>query len=110
LGAPPAAVAAFELALAIGAVFTHSDITLPRAADRTLRLILATPAVHERHHGIETPDQHTNYSGTLTLWDRLFGTWRAPAPEGMGRLGVAGVDEGEAARIRAGFAEPYAER
>lgn len=110
LGAPPAAVAAYETALAMGAIFTHADIRLPRRLDAALRLVVATPAAHERHHGVAIPDQRSNYSGTLTLWDRVFGTWRAPHDAGTERLGVAEVSAQEAGRIAVGFTEPHALR
>ncbi len=110
LGAPPAAVALYEVVLALGAAFTHADIRLPSALDRALRVVIATPRVHERHHGVDAADQHTNYSGTLTLWDRLFRTYLAPGRAGIGALGLGGVNAEEAARLGVGLTEPYRTR
>lgn len=107
LGIPPEAVALYEILLALGAAFTHADITLPPWLDKSLRLIVATPAVHERHHGVAFTDQQSNYSGTLTLWDRLFGTWRAPAGAGTVTLGVEGTSAEQASRLLQGLADPF---
>ena len=107
LGIPPEAVALYEILLALGAAFTHADITLPPWLDKSLRLIVATPAVHERHHGVAVTDQQSNYSGTLTLWDRLFGTWRAPAGAGTGTLGVEGTSAAQAGKLLQGLADPF---
>jgi sterol desaturase/sphingolipid hydroxylase (fatty acid hydroxylase superfamily) len=110
LGAPPEAVAVYELALALAALFTHADIRLPPGLDRALRLVIATPAVHERHHGVAAADHNANYGSLLTLWDRLFRSWRAPAPSGMDRLGLETVPPKLADALREGLLDPFRQR
>jgi sterol desaturase/sphingolipid hydroxylase (fatty acid hydroxylase superfamily) len=46
-----------------------------------LENILATPANHRVHHGIEPKYLDRNYGQTLILWDRLFGTWQPEEEE-----------------------------
>ncbi|HEY5801958.1 MAG TPA: sterol desaturase family protein [Burkholderiaceae bacterium] len=39
--------------------------------------VLNTPSAHRVHHAVNDQYLDKNYGGTLMLWDRLFGTWRA---------------------------------
>lgn len=39
--------------------------------------ILVTPANHRVHHGMNPEYVDTNFGGTLLIWDKLFGTWKA---------------------------------
>lgn len=43
--------------------------------------VLATPANHRVHHGIEAKYLDRNYGQTLILWDRLFGTFQREEEE-----------------------------
>lgn len=90
LGAPALAVLVFELLLSIGALFTHADFALPPALDRRLRWLLVTPSMHRIHHSTWRPETDSNYGFHLSLWDRLFGSYReAPrAPETVMPIGL----------------------
>jgi sterol desaturase/sphingolipid hydroxylase (fatty acid hydroxylase superfamily) len=55
--------------------FAHSNIKLNTAFERFLSRIIATPRYHLMHH-VEQCNQ--NYAGSLTLWDRLAGTFTKP--------------------------------
>ncbi|MCS6781075.1 MAG: sterol desaturase family protein [Geminicoccaceae bacterium] len=77
LGAPPAAVLLFEVILNGMAMFNHSNVKLPDPVDRVLRLVVVTPDMHRVHHSIRPVETNSNYGFNLSLWDRLFGTYRA---------------------------------
>lgn len=77
LGAPPEAVAVFEIALNACAMFNHANIALPRWLDAAVRLVLVTPDMHRVHHSIHRDEHNTNYGFCLSVWDRLFGVYRA---------------------------------
>lgn len=95
LGPPvPVAVAA-ELILFVPALWTHADLQLPERLDRLLRLVFVTPAMHLVHHSAERGQCDSNYGDMLSLWDRLFGSYRAPG-ETVARLGL-GPEEDRAA-------------
>jgi sterol desaturase/sphingolipid hydroxylase (fatty acid hydroxylase superfamily) len=81
LGAPAAAVIAFEVILNGCAMFNHANIRLPRAVDRALRLVIVTPDMHRVHHSVIRSEHDANYGFNLSLWDRLFGTY-IPEPSG----------------------------
>lgn len=76
LGAPVAAVVAFEVLLNATAMFNHSNFRLPLALDRVLRLVVVTPDMHRIHHSVEIDEANSNFGFNLPWWDRLFGTYR----------------------------------
>ncbi|MBD1204879.1 MAG: sterol desaturase family protein [Rhodobacteraceae bacterium] len=80
LGAPALAVIAFEIVLNATSLFSHANIRLAPATDRALRRLFVTPAMHRIHHSIRREETDSNFGFNLTLWDRLFGTYRA-APQ-----------------------------
>ncbi|SLN41446.1 sterol desaturase family protein [Oceanibacterium hippocampi] len=82
LGLPPAALMLYELADTALAVFSHANIRLPARLERLLNRVIVTPDVHRIHHSSLQPETDSNYGATLTIWDRLFGTYREkPGPE-----------------------------
>ncbi len=76
LGPPVVAVVIFEVLLNVTAMFNHGNITLPRNADRLLRLLVVTPDMHRVHHSVEDDESNSNFGFNLPWWDRLFGTYR----------------------------------
>ncbi len=87
MGAPAAAVLAFEIVLNGAAMFNHSNWRLPLWADRLLRLVVVTPDMHRVHHSIERREHDTNYGFNFSFWDRMFSTY-TDQPE-MGHEGMA---------------------
>jgi sterol desaturase/sphingolipid hydroxylase (fatty acid hydroxylase superfamily) len=75
LGIPPLAIILYELFDAAMAVWTHANIRLPRWLDRALKLVFVTPDMHRIHHSTYQPETDSNYGATLSVWDRLFGTY-----------------------------------
>jgi sterol desaturase/sphingolipid hydroxylase (fatty acid hydroxylase superfamily) len=88
LGAPPIVVFAFELVLGASSLFTHANIAVPASVDRVLRLVFVTPAVHLIHHSPNPTETDSNYGFNFVIWDRLFGTYRAPSPKGAQSIGL----------------------
>jgi sterol desaturase/sphingolipid hydroxylase (fatty acid hydroxylase superfamily) len=86
LGASLAAVIAFEIVLNGSTMFNHSNIRLPAAVERWLRLAIVTPDMHRVHHSIDRREHDSNYGFNLSVWDRLFRTY-VPQP----RLGHRGM-------------------
>ena len=77
LGPPLVAVVVFEVVLNAMAMFNHGNIRLPGAFDRLLRLLVVTPDMHRVHHSVEDDEANSNFGFNLSVWDRLFGTYRA---------------------------------
>ena len=57
-------------------LFHHSNIRLPSGVDRSLRWLIVTPWMHWVHHSDYQPETDSNYSSLLSVWDRLFRTFR----------------------------------
>ena len=55
--------------------FHHADISIGRL-DHWLRWVIVTPNMHKVHHSDWQPETDTNYSTVLSIWDRLFGSFR----------------------------------
>ncbi len=51
--------------------------------------IFNTPANHRMHHSASVGQAGANFAGILSVWDRVFGTYRSPEPVQV--YGIAGV-------------------
>ena len=80
--------------------FAHANIRLPSRLTNALGWLLVTPALHRVHHSRHPADISTNYGLVFSVWDRLFGTYRADS-----EYGDAGIEFG-VDRLR----EPYYQR
>jgi len=49
---------------------------VPRRADAALRWLIVTPWMHWVHHSRWQPETDSNFASVLSVWDRLFGTFR----------------------------------
>jgi sterol desaturase/sphingolipid hydroxylase (fatty acid hydroxylase superfamily) len=111
LGAPALAVLIFEVLLNGTSLFNHANVALPPALDRWLRLILVTPDMHRVHHSADRREHDSNFGFALSVWDRLFRTYRAqPAlgHDGM-TLGLQWQDD-RPARLGWSLALPFRRR
>ena len=77
LGPPVVAVVLFEIILSGMSMFNHGNVRLPLAIDRVVRLFVVTPDMHRVHHSIEDYETNSNFGFNLSIWDRVFGTYKA---------------------------------
>jgi sterol desaturase/sphingolipid hydroxylase (fatty acid hydroxylase superfamily) len=92
LGPSVVAVILFEVILNAMAMFNHGNVSLPERLDRRLRRLLVTPDMHRVHHSVAADEANSNFGFNLSLWDRLFGTYR-DQPRG-GHAGMTlGIDD-----------------
>jgi len=82
LGAPALAVVAFEILLNGMAMFNHGNVYLPWEWDRRLRRVVVTPDMHRVHHSVHMRETNSNFGFNLSVWDRLFGTYRDQPADG----------------------------
>jgi sterol desaturase/sphingolipid hydroxylase (fatty acid hydroxylase superfamily) len=92
LGAPVAAVIAFEVVLNGAAMFNHSNVRMPAGLERALRLLIVTPDMHRVHHSVDRAEHDANYGFNLSVWDRLFGTYVAQPARGHRGMTI-GLDD-----------------
>lgn len=81
LGIPAIAVLLFEILLNASSLFTHSNFSLPAGLDQRLRRLLVTPDMHRIHHSIRPQESNSNYGFCLSVWDRLFRSYRERSEE-----------------------------
>lgn len=112
IGAPVVAVFIFEITLNAMAMFNHANIALPRWLDAALRLLVVTPDMHRVHHSVRVEETNSNYGFNLSLWDRLFGSYRAqPAAGHQGMtIGLAHLQHAPTARLGWMLRLPFVER
>lgn len=80
IGPSALAVLVFEILLNGTALFNHANLALPPALDRWVRLVLVTPDMHRVHHSVHRHEHDSNYGFALSVWDRIFRTYR-PEPQ-----------------------------
>ena len=86
-------------------VFQHANVRLPLALDRALSWVIVTPGMHLVHHSRGRPEADSNYSTFLTVWDRLFGTFRPT--EIPAAIGVDGFDQPRSQTMLGLLATPF---
>lgn len=77
IGPAALAIILFEIILNGTAMFNHANLALPLWLDRPLRVVLVTPDMHRVHHSTLRSEHDSNYGFSLSIWDRLFGTYIA---------------------------------
>lgn len=56
--------------------FQHANIRLPEKMDRLIRVFITSPAMHKVHHSDYYKETNSNYTSLLSVWDRVFGSFR----------------------------------
>lgn len=88
LGPAAIAVIAFEIMLNGTAMFNHSNLRLPLWLDSVVRRLFVTPDMHRVHHSVHRAEHDSNYGFSLSIWDRLFGTYIAQPRAGHDDMDV----------------------
>ena len=88
-------------------LFHHSNLRISRRADSCLRWLIVTPWMHYVHHSRWQRETDSNYASFLSVWDRLFGSFRLrDKPEGIS-LGLDNHEEREWRRLPGMLAAPF---
>ena len=69
-------LAVYEVLMFAVVQFHHANIGLPPRLDRWLSVVIVTPFMHKVHHSRRQPETDSNYSSLLSIWDRLFRSFR----------------------------------
>lgn len=107
LGASSGAVALYLALSALNAQLEHADVAWPSRLERLLRFLIATPAMHRVHHSRAQAETDSNYSNILSVWDRLFRTYRPPRSGERIAFGLEGCDTPERQRTVGLLALPF---
>ncbi|MEO7210722.1 MAG: sterol desaturase family protein [Chitinophagaceae bacterium] len=57
-------------------MFAHINYRLPEKIDNILGFVFITPNLHQVHHHYQRPFTDSNYGDVLSIWDRIFGTFK----------------------------------
>ena len=68
----------------------HANVSFPPAVERAFGWLFVTPAIHRVHHSAQAPGIDANFGQMFSLWDRMFGSYIAPADADPPRIGVDG--------------------
>ena len=100
---------AYEAVSVVFSLWTHTNVRLPERLDRALRTILVTPAMHYVHHTRLREEYDSNYGDMLSLWDRLFGTYRVVAADVLvtREYGLGDASDAEAASFVRQIRSPF---
>ena len=77
-----------QIIQAFTTLFAHMNYRLPDRVDRIIGLLFITPNLHQVHHHYKQPYTDSNYGDVLSIWDRLFGTFKKLSVDKL----VFGVD------------------
>ena len=69
-----------QLIQTVTTLFAHLNYRLPDNIDKIIGWVFITPNLHQVHHHYKQPYTDCNYGDVLSVWDRIFGTFkRLPA-------------------------------
>ena len=103
LGVPPVAVVLFEVILNGMAMFNHSNLALSPRVDSILRRLVVTPDMHRVHHSVLTDETNRNFGFNLSIWDHLFGSYRAQPRDGHAEMEIGLSEYRDASPSHLGF-------
>lgn len=83
------AVVIFEIILNFSAMFNHGNFSLPQSLEK-MNLLFVTPDMHRIHHSLDRSERDSNYGFFLSIWDRIFKTYRSISERDLrfGKLGT----------------------
>ncbi len=88
LGPAALGIILFEIILNGSAMFNHANIKLPLWLDAIVRRVLVTPDMHRVHHSVTRDEHDTNYGFALSIWDQMFGTYKAQPDDGHDDMAI----------------------
>jgi sterol desaturase/sphingolipid hydroxylase (fatty acid hydroxylase superfamily) len=88
----------------------HANIGLSPGADRLLRWFIVSPGMHKIHHSRCQPETDSNYASLLSIWDRLFGSYRMRDDLASIRFGLDEFDARERQSLAGLVTTPFAEK
>lgn len=92
LGMSLAMLAFYKSVMIAVILLHHSNVRVPAAIDRALRLVIVSPTMHRVHHSRRRIETDSNYGTVFSFWDRLFGSYRTRARYDDIRFGIGAYD------------------
>jgi len=79
----------FPVYALVGVVFSlsqHVNAGVAGRLDHALQWVFVTPGMHQIHHSTAAEDYEANFGTVLSIWDRIFGTYRQEPAAGRDAL------------------------
>ncbi len=95
VGMPATALVVYDGVQLANTQFHHANIGLFQWLDRAVSYILVSPNMHKVHHSPLREETDSNYSSVLSVWDRIFGSYRELAADREVRFGLDELHEPE---------------
>ncbi|MEO7761004.1 MAG: sterol desaturase family protein [Casimicrobiaceae bacterium] len=90
------------------ALAQHANVAFPDWLERWPRWLIVTPGLHRVHHSTNPDHYDRNFGETLSVWDRLFGTYDAPSARITG-VGLQDVQDERHQTLPGMLAMPWRE-
>ncbi len=107
LGIPIEGLILYDVILLLATQFHHANLALPGKIDRLVRYALVSPDMHKLHHSREKVETDSNYASVLSLWDRLFRTYREKKDCRLIRFGLDSFNSDERQSISSLWMAPF---
>jgi sterol desaturase/sphingolipid hydroxylase (fatty acid hydroxylase superfamily) len=78
--------------------------------DRVLRRFIVSPNMHKVHHSDLRAEMDSNFTSILSVWDRLFGTYRERDDWRQIHFGVPGLADARFQTIGGLLRTPFVKR
>ena len=110
IGAPPAALAVWQIILFVSILFHHGNVRLPPRVEAVLVRLIVTPRMHGIHHSARREEANSNWSSILSVWDVLHGTLLLGVPQKEIEIGVPAYRDPRAVTIGRILLLPFRKR
>jgi sterol desaturase/sphingolipid hydroxylase (fatty acid hydroxylase superfamily) len=97
----------FEVLLNLSTLFHHSNLAVPEKWDRVLRTVMVTPNMHRVHHSVERFETNSNFTSLLSIWDRVFRSFRTRTDAHAITLGLHSFRETKDQRLWGFLVTPF---
>lgn len=102
-------MALYELLMFVVVQFHHANISVTKRWDRVLCFVIVTPFMHKLHHSRWQPETDSNYSSLLSIWDRVFGSFRINENPSSIEIGLHHYDSPEQQSLPGMLKTPWVE-
>ena len=91
IGVDAISIIIFEIILNGSALWSHSNIKVSSWLDAVIRTVFVTPDMHRIHHSAHKHETNSNYGFCLSIWDRIFASYRKQPQDGHEKMTI-GLD------------------
>lgn len=78
----------FEGLITAYSLFHHANVDFPDPVERLIAWVHITPRLHTGHHTVTIRTRDANFSTILSVWDRVFDTFRYATAKEKERIGI----------------------